>query len=295
MPCFSPISAYRLRCGSISFSEVGDIAETLQLPCGRCIGCRLKRAQEWAIRCTHEAQLHDRNCFITLTYDEKHLPANGSLDHRHVQLFFKKLRRKGYKFRYLMCGEYGEQLSRPHYHACLFGVDFFEEWKPILKGSSGEMQYESKTLSETWGMGFATVSRFTQKTAGYVARYSLKKVIGKDGKFHYSDVVIETGEVHFLKPPYLRASIKPAIGRSWFEKFSTDVITLDQVVLNGKKMNSPRYYDKLVKRRDALLADDIKQNRALASYETRADNTADRLAVKEVVKKAQIQSLKRSI
>ena len=38
------------------------------LPCGSCVSCRLAYSRSWAIRCMHEASLHDRNCFLTLTY-----------------------------------------------------------------------------------------------------------------------------------------------------------------------------------------------------------------------------------
>ena len=76
----------------------------------------------WALRCMHEAKLHDRNCFVTLTYDDLHLPPHGSLRYRDIQLFHKKLRRRVGAFRFFLCGEYGEQLGRPHYHACYFGM-----------------------------------------------------------------------------------------------------------------------------------------------------------------------------
>lgn len=124
MTCYHPIKAFRTASG-VSFSELGrdDHLGDIELPCGRCVGCRLRRANEWALRVMHEAKLHPANCFVTLTYRDEDLPENGSLRHRDFQLFMKRLRKRA-DVRFYMCGEYGEQKLRPHYHACLFGVDY---------------------------------------------------------------------------------------------------------------------------------------------------------------------------
>ena len=71
--------AYRLESGQVVFAERGAVGAALTLPCGQCVNCRLNRSQEWAIRCVHEASLHSQNSFITLTYNNDNLPANGSL------------------------------------------------------------------------------------------------------------------------------------------------------------------------------------------------------------------------
>ncbi len=131
MPCYHPLSAFQCADGSIVFHERRwyNTVKTLSLPCGQCIGCRLERSRQWAMRCMHEAQLHENNCFITLTYDNTHLPSDGSLHYKDFQLFIKRLRKKfgNTRIRYYMAGEYGENFGRPHFHACIFGHDFHDK------------------------------------------------------------------------------------------------------------------------------------------------------------------------
>ena len=126
MPCFHPIDAFQRSDGQVVFVERGDIARPLVLPCGRCIGCRLEYSRQWAVRMMHEAQMHELSCFLTLTYDDAHLPVDESLHYADFQGFIRKLRRvhAPRRFSFYMCGEYGEQFKRPHYHACLFGLYF---------------------------------------------------------------------------------------------------------------------------------------------------------------------------
>ena len=128
MPCFHPLRAFKTSAGEVVFTEHAryDIVTQLSLPCGQCSGCRLERSRQWAMRCVHEAAAYDCNAFITLTYDEENLPADGSLNYDHFQLFMKRLRKaiEPNKVRFYMCGEYGEENGRPHFHACLFGYDF---------------------------------------------------------------------------------------------------------------------------------------------------------------------------
>ena len=121
MTCYRPFVAYApLDGGALCFVERKDCRE-VKLACGQCIGCRIAKREAWAIRCVCESQMHLDNCFLTLTYDEESLPQYGSLEYRHVQLFFKRLRKKIGAFRYFVCGEYGPHGDRPHYHALIFG------------------------------------------------------------------------------------------------------------------------------------------------------------------------------
>ena len=128
MACYKPLRAWQCANGDVVFAELGrfDITRQLDLPCGQCVGCRLERSRQWAMRCLHEAKMHDRNCFVTLTYNNDNVPADRSLNYRDFQLFMKRLRFhfRGVPIRFYMCGEYGEDFGRPHFHACLFGLDF---------------------------------------------------------------------------------------------------------------------------------------------------------------------------
>ncbi|ACZ33198.1 conserved hypothetical protein [Chlamydia pneumoniae LPCoLN] len=95
------------------------------MPCLKCRFCRTQHAKVWSYRCVHEASLYEKNCFLTLTYDDKHLPQYGSLVKLHLQLFLKRLRDRisPHKIRYFGCGEYGTKLQRPHYHLLIFNYD----------------------------------------------------------------------------------------------------------------------------------------------------------------------------
>ena len=139
MPCYKPLKAYYSKdvneSGKRSLvftSEKALLPVELMVPCGRCIGCRLDRSLQWAMRCVHEASMHEDNCFITLTFDDDHL-GDGSLKVSDFQNFMKRLRQAiaPKKVRFFHCGEYGAKLSRPHHHACLFGFDFPDKvlWK----------------------------------------------------------------------------------------------------------------------------------------------------------------------
>lgn len=193
MPCYSPLEAWRpdpvtndkrlifryhpARCSSPS--------PDLYVPCGQCLGCRLERSRQWAVRCMHEASLYDRNCFITLTYDDDNLPADRSLHYSHFQLFMKRLRKAhGDGIRFYMCGEYGEKKGRPHYHACLFNFNFDD--LTLWQERRGTKLYRSKSLERLWPYGFSTVGGVTFQSAAYVARYIMKKVTGDRAPDHYT-------------------------------------------------------------------------------------------------------------
>ena len=96
MACFSPLRGYRTADGSITHSLRMAVDDNLiTVSCKQCAGCRLNRSKDWAIRCCHEAELYGLdNCFITLTYNDEHLPAYGTLNKPDFQKFMKRLRKK---------------------------------------------------------------------------------------------------------------------------------------------------------------------------------------------------------
>lgn len=99
MPCYHPLTALQPTTGGrLIFPKpehhyLFNDYRTVTVPCGQCSGCRLKRSREWAARCVHEKQLHQFSAFITLTYDDKHLPPDRSFRYRDIQNFLKRLRR----------------------------------------------------------------------------------------------------------------------------------------------------------------------------------------------------------
>lgn len=254
MSCYNPLSGYNAGLNpSGKTAIVFDIkqsirGEEIKLPCGNCIGCRLDKARNWAIRCMHEAQLHSENCFITLTYDEDHVPKNGSLDKREFQLFMKRLRKRfGDGIRFFHCGEYGENLGRPHYHALLFGLDFAD--KELWVSRNGVPSYKSKILDDLWGNGFTEVGDLTEASASYVARYALKKVTGDQSDDHYQG----------REPEYVTMSRRPGIGAEYYRLYRNDFFPVDFVVVNGKKDGVPPYYDKLLEKDDLEMFGVVKK------------------------------------
>ncbi len=297
MACFSPLQGYRSRTPGksggfgIVFDRRKSNGQIVEVGCGQCIGCRLDRSREWAIRCVHEAQLYDANCFVTLTYSEEFLPDDFSLDKRHFQRFMKRLRRHfdGQRIRYFHCGEYGEALHRPHYHACLFNVDFPD--KIAIKDGL----YRSDLLERLWRFGFCSIGDVSFKSAGYVARYVTKKVYGDAAQKHYEVVSEETGEVLQLASEYVTMSLRPGIGRGWYERFGGDLFPSDECVIEGIIHKPPRYYEKLYQVEDPEGFEVVKRKRELFFQKHAADCTPQRLRDREVVKTAQLGQLNRSL
>ncbi|QXP44318.1 MAG: replication initiator protein [Arizlama microvirus] len=294
MSCYKPVAGFRTPTGVV-FSELSrhDILGRIDIPCGQCIGCRMQRASDWSLRIMHEASGHDATCFVTLTYGRDALPPNSSLAHEDFQKFMKRLRKHfGVPVRFFMCGEYGPLNQRPHYHACLFGVAFSDAI-PDGRSDAGEVYYNSPLLSKLWTHGRVSVQPLTPETASYCARYIMKKILGPDAKTAYSSVD-EDGVVSERRAEYACMSLKPGIGFEWFKKFGRDVYPHDFVIQGGSKKRPPKYYDKLLKRNDAVLAEDIKMIREKNGRRHFLDNTDERLSVREQVHLARVKSLHRS-
>lgn len=306
MGCYHPLNATRSDKPKangkydISFNNSNTSGGVpIQLPCGQCIGCRLERSRQWAIRCYHEASLYEDNCFITLTYNNENLPDDLSVSVREFQLFMKRLRKKYNKrrIRFFHCGEYGEAternnyIARPHYHACLFNFDLPD--KVLFKETNGVKIYTSQILSDLWGKGFVTVGDVTFESAAYVARYIMKKITGDQADEHYKTINTETGEIVQRKPEYITMSRRPGIGKDWFSKYSTDVYPDDFVVINGKKVRPPKYYDGLYDISNHDEFEILKRLRQEEQLKNQADNTPERLIVKEKIKQSKLKQLKR--
>lgn len=291
MACYRPLQAYRTASGEIVFDHRKADAD-LTLPCGSCIGCRVDRARSWSLRCVHEASLHKLNCFVTLTYSDRNLPPGGSLRYRDFQLFMKRLRkRSGVRVRFFVCGEYGEQLSRPHYHACLFGYDFPDK-KPVNYLSSGG-GWRSKLLEALWPAGHTHLGELNVQSAGYAARYVLKKITGSMAEDHYRRVDAD-GVVVDLVPEFARMSLRPGIAAGWFARYSADVVTGDYVVHQGRKFSVPKFYDRLLDRVSPGRLQEIKEEREVRSLPFRPDGTPERLLVRETVAAARLKTLTRN-
>jgi hypothetical protein len=303
MACFKPLEAWRSTSGQVVFYPSPGVRPML-LKCGQCIGCRLDKSREWALRCVHEASLYEKNCFITLTYNPENLPPDAGLRKIHFQKYMKRLRKRiaPGKVRFFHCGEYGEKNNRPHYHAILFGYNY-PDWNYLFDSEAGFPVYTSELLEKDWqNQGFVTVGEVTFGSAAYVARYVLKKVNGKakdqvderTGLKPYERFNEFTGEIVEVAPEYTTMSRCPGIGSDWISKYTLDVYPKDYTTVNGVRQKPPRFYDEYLKQIDPILMEVIKGNREQKAIKSE-DNTPDRLRQREEVKKAQNSMLKRTI
>lgn len=340
MPCFRPLQAYRslsekTKNGKslIEFKrkDAGNLSMPIELPCGSCDGCRMDRARDWALRCYHEASLYEYNCFLTLTYNKESVPDNNNLNKKHLQRFFKKLRKryngidmvyrdgkKTYPIRYFCCGEYGENFDRPHYHVCLFNFDFFDKYE--WKKSNGLPLYRSDELEELWSeeinpydytrynlenifekkgrfyakLGYAYIGTMTIESAGYVARYCNKKIGGEKKKSHYAVVDDDGVIISYREQEYVTMSRRPGIAYDWYKKNKGDLYPKDFTTVNGQKYRTARYYDKIHCMDDIENHQSIVKKRLERSKEHAEDNSPRRLCERAKVLKSKLKSLKRS-
>lgn len=190
-----------------------------------------------------EAKMYGDNCcFLTLTFNEDHLPENGSISKRDLQLFMKKLRKAVGKVRFFACGEYGDKYARPHYHLALFGV-------PVDSPVFLDRVYNPKRRIWTcrmkeWPAGFAAVGHLTVDSANYIAGYMVKKVKGKGAKEYYKKLCKE--------PEFALMSRRPGIGSEFLKEHAERLHDLDFMVAKGVRYPLPRYY------RDKLFTDEEK-------------------------------------
>lgn len=328
MACVHPIPAWRHSSGGITLREPDRSQalrllegrsvlernehgfETLHLPCGSCIGCRVSRAREWAVRCWLEFQQHDSACFVTLTYNDKHVPV--TLRKAHLSGWIKRLRARLYaddderriaagkrkrgfpyrRFKFFACGEYGEETARPHYHALLFGLPdcppIHQAWTTPTLDAKGRRQYLDGILL-TEPLGYVRVDPCTPETIAYVAGYVSKK-FGL-GELPGERVDYSTGEIYDYQPPFILMSRGGRTGngiasaarvhwRSWRKS----------AIYHGREVPVPRYLHEAFKQfaePDELLkleAEKKENRRRLTAYALEA---AEKIASAKLALKAE--------
>lgn len=264
------------------------------------------------MRCMHEASMHENNCFLTLTYRPEDLPDDYSIHKEELQKFFKRLRKRGVKFRYFACGEYGEETNRPHYHAVLFGYAFPDKELHKLT-DRGHALYTSKLLDDTWQKGHALIGDVTFQSCAYVARYVMKKrkgdpdkvdpKTGKTNAQHYWRADPDTGELYVVEPEFCimsRGSGKKddptlwrkGLGAAWLEKYKGDT-NKDFLTMERMKFPLPKYYDQVLEMEDEL---DMKRRKVKRRKNIDPEEqTLARLDVKRKVTEAKINQLKRTV
>lgn len=297
MVCYAPLKAYRKPDGGIGFNpSTAYIDRPLTLKCGQCEGCRLAYSCEWAIRCYHESKMHENNCYVTLTYAT--VPEGGTLIKTELSDFMKRLRKsQGTNIRFFGCGEYGDQLGRPHYHALIFN------WKPndlrqFKQNKSDQWIYTSRQLDKIWTHGYTYIGDVAFQSAAYVARYILKKINGEMAEPHYKTVNPDTGEISYKIPEFTRQSLGDSliggIGKTWYDKYGqTDAHNHDEIIIAGRKYPVPRYYDKLLEKSNPTRYAAIKRARLLNAGTHAENNTPARLKVRARVQAKKTERLLR--
>lgn len=314
MPCFSPLTAYQFsgpnpefyhpsgksrlffegRAARALLCQYGQYHSQVQIPCGKCVGCLVRKVSDWSLRCVYEAAQWPRSSFLTLTYKTSQLPANRSLLKADHQKFFKRLRQVLKRehgvgpIKYYLCGEYGGRKGRPHYHAVLFGWDFPDKFEVPNNPGARDPLFESPLLERVWGHGKATIGDVTGESAAYVARYTLKKLRGMRGTKFYS----ERSQV----APYTACS--KGIGRSHFVRYRSDHYPSDEAVdlASGRSRPVPRYFDKLLEAVDSEAFKAVKQERLRRLAKANpADLTPERLRTREECLRRKIGLLFRNL
>ncbi|WGL31143.1 replication initiator protein [Dipodfec virus UOA04_Rod_742] len=282
----------------------------INLPCGKCVGCRLDYSRMWATRSVNEAFMHNHysNCsFVTLTFNPEMLNRRNnpnSLNKVAFRSWIKRLRKAVYSqygatFRYMVCGEYGAKRSRPHYHMIIYGFNFPDKkvWKYNKVKGKDVIYYRSEFLENIWrpahssdSYGFSVIGNVNFETSAYVARYITKKVCPKHPSFlkEYKGKEVE----------FLLTSRKPGLGFEYLNKFYKDIFNHGYVTLpNGFKAPIPRfYYNKLEE-----LDNDLYSIYSINKFNKMLDNlivedlnsTTERLKVREELKKYNLDKLTR--
>lgn len=263
----------------------------IEIPCNNCMGCKLEKSRQWAVRMRHEARFHSQNSFLTLTYNDESLPPHGNLDLRHLQLFMKRLRRSlPQKIRFYACGEYGDQNGRPHYHAIIFG------WDPPNQvfhsvSERGDKQYTSPELTKHWDHGTATTGAVTFQSCRYVAAYVTKKIKTNDeyGQNRYYRVSPDTGELHQVRPEFSVMSRRPGLGQAYVDRYKADFFPSGYIVAEGVKQAIPRFY------RSKLTEEEQRYLKLNAKHEPRSEKTMERRLARAAVRDARIKKLQRKL
>lgn len=208
--------------------------------CGNCIECQLQKTNEWAYRIVLEARQHDKNCMITLTYNDANLPVGEALSVSDYQKFMKRLREHyaPQKIRFFCSAEYGSLKGRPHYHIILFGLDFDDKYF-FCKDKKGTELFRSPTLEKLWKLGFSSITDLNYDVAKYCAKY-LQKNVGNEEQ-----------------PSFLRMSLRPGIG---YYSIKPNYLETDKVYLDGKYIKTPRYFLNVLERAGFDLTE-LKDNR----------------------------------
>lgn len=290
------------------------------LPCGRCVGCLLRRSLEWSCRvCAEQFTRHHFHnspfaSFLTLTYNNQNLPEDHSIRVEEVQGFMKRLREfydRVYgiqNLKFFACGEYGENFHRPHYHIVILGTDFCEPERlkqqhttdahlqldrldsidpdltraPIKRGPQ---LYETRALNKLWKKGYIVAGTCTAQSVAYTARYSTKKLLVQYKKVDRNTIEIERdGQNKKVRSEFIRMS--KGFGEEYLDRYYPEIYENNRVSFGNDKFIIPRYFDKKMQSKhpeDWLKIANARQE-YLESEAFLKEQDPDRLRQKEEIK-----------
>ena len=279
MACFHPLKGYIVGVNPITgknkllirpyIEENPPKLEFVEIPCGKCIGCRLEYSRQWANRMMLELEYHDSAYFVTLTYSDDFVPKRPvydpetgeykydslSLRKSDLSKFLKHVRKHfpDDKIRFFGVGEYGGKTCRPHYHLILYGLHL-DDLTVYKRNRQGDVLYNSRSLENCWSnfvgvrsdgsdyydkVGHVVIAPVNWETCAYVARYVTKKMSGP-----LEDWFISQN----MENPFSLMSRRDGIGKQWYldhpELFDYEYINL-KTKEKGLKFRPPKYFEKL--------------------------------------------------
>jgi hypothetical protein len=336
MACYKPIQAFESGLNKngnkrIVFEPKTIKDKPLALPCGRCIGCRIEKTRQWALRgmceliTTRKKKLD--SCFLTLTYKDSHYPENGDLVKKDIQDFVKRLRKRHQEIstlvidwkkkkivrksdiRVFYCGEYGELNLRPHWHLIIYGYGFPDK-KLKEVTATGNLLYTSnelelgqpeKRIPPLWHQGFHRIGAVTFDSIQYVAKYVTKKLDGEkaneipygDYLRHYERHNPKTGEICRVSPEFAETPRRPGLGFDFIRQYYKEVYPSDTIAVLGKGVQrTTKYFDRIMKDIDNDLLEMAVKKRREYMLSNLDELSETRQKTKEDIKKRKLKKLK---
>lgn len=251
----------------------GELVEPHQINCGQCRSCRIAHAREWANRCVMEQVTSNKgeSWFLTLTYDDDHLPVIGdalrpSVYAKDMEKFIHDLRQhyaRKYNvdgIRYFYAAEYGDKTCRPHYHMLVYNLPLLD-LKPYKVTYNHDDLYTSETLTGLWKNGYVVIGELSWNSACYTARYTMKKLTGTAAEDY-----VRAG----VEPEFQRCSNRPGLGSLYFERNKDKIYKNDQIILPAPSkdrclvVKPPKAFDR--KMRDMIEYGDVSMEQAVTFW-----------------------------
>lgn len=297
----------RAKNPDLTYEDLIYRKDVMLIPCGQCIGCRIRKREDWACRIEMEAMTSKPHSvwFVTLTYDDKNIPGvnhetgevirgalykkqkenlkeNQTLWYEDIQKFLKRLRKTSEQnIRYFCAGEYGEKTGRPHYHLILFNYnpEKLEPYRLLSK----EGYYTDTRITKCWPYGIHNMSEPTSNKAfSYTAGYVTKK-IGNETMEH-----IKRG----LRPPFAMMSLKPGLGEKYYLENKERIWEQGYIQLsNGKRAAIPRYFEKQMEAENPKKLWEIKRQRQQKSM----DSTKNKMEQTDIKLESYLSAQERKI